>query len=155
MAVHKVLVAALLLVAVAVAQTCDSQSNGNCKYSDSTARSKVNSAGISVSSSGGCSNRNDASCTSLDQVNCNTVADVITLHSASGCAVTITGGTETGHASGTFSHWNGYKLDLSMTSCLTNYIEKSFYKQDDTHWISAAGNIYYYESNHWDVCYCS
>ncbi|MDI1463472.1 hypothetical protein QEZ54_21040 [Catellatospora sp. KI3] len=48
------------------------------------------------------------------------------LKSASGCAVNITAGTETGHAGGTCSHRNGCKVDLSMYTCVGNYIENTF-----------------------------
>ncbi|WP_069817073.1 hypothetical protein [Streptomyces sp. TP-A0874] len=123
------------------------------KLSHSQAMSQLNAAGIGVTSSGGCTDRNKPNCTSLDQVNSETIAGVITLKSASGCAITITGGTETGHADGTYSHWNGYKLDLSMTSCLTNYITSAFTSIGGSKWQSAAGNIYYNEVNHWDVTF--
>ena len=35
------------------------------------------------------------------------MSGIITYHRASGCAVNITGGTETGHASGKYSHASG------------------------------------------------
>ena len=50
----------------------------------------------------------------------------ITLKNASGCGLTITGGTETGHAAGTYSHANGYKLDFSRTTCLTGWIHGTY-----------------------------
>ncbi|KAH3745512.1 peptidoglycan-binding protein [Pelomyxa schiedti] len=150
-----VLLVVCLCVAAVVGQTCSSQTCGQTKLTDSQARTKITGAGISISSSGGCTDRYKSTCTSLEQVNKCTQDDIITLKSSSGCAITITGGTETGHASGTFSHWNGYKLDISYTSCITNYITSSFTKVDSTHWESKAGNIYYNESNHWDICYCS
>ena len=83
---------------------------------------------------------------------------IITLKNASGCAITITGGTETGHASGTYSHWNGYKVDISFSSCIDGYITRSFPyigKRGDgaPMYKSAAGNIYARESNHWDITY--
>jgi hypothetical protein len=76
-----------------------------------------------------------------------------TLKSASGCALNVTGGTETGHASGTYSHWNGYKLDFSLSTCLGNYVRGNFTYIGGNKWQSGAGNIYYLESNHWDVTY--
>ncbi len=45
----------------------------------------------------------------LDRINSGTVSTIITLKNASGCAINITGGTEVGHASGTYSHYNGYR----------------------------------------------
>ena len=68
------------------------------KLSHSQAASQLSGAGISITSSGGCSDRNKPNCTSLDQVNSATIQGAITLKGASGCALTVTGGTETGHA---------------------------------------------------------
>ncbi|CAM5321801.1 hypothetical protein SGLAM104S_09385 [Streptomyces glaucescens] len=81
-----------------------------------------------------------------------------TLKSASGCALNITGGTETGHPGGTYSHWNGYKLDYSKYTCIGNYIKNTFtyigVRGDGApQWKSGSGNIYADEGNHWDVTY--
>ncbi|WP_371589641.1 hypothetical protein [Streptomyces virginiae] len=130
------------------------------KLSHAAAVSKLNATGgIGLSSSGGCSNRNNATCTSLEQVNAATISDVSTLRNASHCALTITGGTEVGHASGTYSHWNGYKIDFSPTSCVSAYVTNSFTRIADrgdgaARYRSAAGNVYARESNHWDVTFC-
>ncbi|MFD3483544.1 hypothetical protein [Streptomyces sp. NPDC058665] len=123
------------------------------KLSHATAAAQLGNAGIGIRSSGGCSDRNNPTCTSLDQVNSATIQGAITLKGATGCAMTVTGGTETGHASGTYSHWNGYKLDFAMSSCLTNYITGTFTSIGGSKWQSASGNIYYNEVNHWDVTY--
>ena len=128
------------------------------KLSHSAATSRFNASGITWSSSGGCSDRNNPTCTSFEQLNLATAQGAQTLKSATGCALNITGGTETGHAAGTYSHWNGYKLDFGKTSCLTNYVKSAFtyiglrgdgYPQ----WQAASGNIYADEGNHWDVTY--
>ncbi|WP_330459999.1 hypothetical protein OIB37_25880 [Streptomyces sp. NBC_00820] len=128
------------------------------KISQATAESMFRSSGITWSSSGGCTNRNNSTCTSFDQLNLATAQGAQTLKSASGCALNITGGTETGHASGTYSHWNGYKLDYSKNTCITNYIKNSFtyiglrgdgYPQ----WQAASGNLYADEGSHWDATY--
>ncbi|WP_443076349.1 hypothetical protein [Streptomyces sp. NBC_01716] len=123
------------------------------KLSHATAAAQLGNAGIGIRSSGGCSDRNNPTCTSLDQVNSATIQGAITLKGATGCAMTVTGGTETGHASGTYSHWNGYKLDFAMSSCLTNYITGTFTSIGGSKWQSASGNVYYNEVNHWDVTY--
>ncbi|MET0235904.1 MAG: hypothetical protein ABW224_14765 [Kibdelosporangium sp.] len=123
------------------------------KITHAQATSRLRAASITWSSSGGCSDRNRPNCTSFDQVNLATIQGAETLRSASGCALNVTGGTETGHASGTYSHWNGYKLDFSLSSCLTNYIRGNFTSIGGSKWQSGAGNIYYLESNHWDVTY--
>ena len=128
------------------------------KMSQSEAASLIRAAGISVYSSGGCTNRNRSNCTSFEQINSATVNGIITFKKSSGCSVTITGGTETGHASGTYSHWNGYKVDVSITSCVTGYIHKNFsyigLRGDGAPlYRSAAGNLYADEGNHWDITY--
>ena len=123
------------------------------KLTHAQATSRLRSSSITWSSSGGCSDRNNPTCTSFEQVNLATIQGAQTLKSASGCALNVTGGTETGHASGTYSHWNGYKLDFSLSSCLTGYIHNNFTSIGGNKWQSAAGNIYFFESNHWDVTY--
>ncbi|HET9143940.1 hypothetical protein [Actinophytocola sp.] len=123
------------------------------KISHATATARLRSSNITWSSSGGCSNRNNPTCTSFEQVNSATIEGIRTLKSASGCAINVTGGTETGHASGTYSHWNGYKLDTSLSSCLNGYIQGTFTSIGGSKWRSAAGNIYYKEGNHWDITY--
>lgn len=123
------------------------------RLTDSQARSRLTAAGIPVRSSGNCTDRNKSYCTSLSQIYSGTIDGVITLKRASGCAITVTGGTETGHASGTYSHWNGYKLDIAMSSCVTGYVKRSFTYIGNSKWRSAAGNVYYYEGNHWDITY--
>ncbi|GAA3438447.1 hypothetical protein [Kutzneria kofuensis] len=128
------------------------------KLTQSQAASQLRAAGITWSSSGNCTDRSNPHCTSFDQINASTVNGVITLRNASGCAINITGGTEVGHASGTYSHYNGYKVDISHNSCIDNYVHNSFsyiglrgdgYPQ----WKSAAGNLYCDEGNHWDITY--
>lgn len=128
------------------------------KISHSQATSMFRSSAITWSSSGGCSDRNNATCTSFEQLNLPTAQGAQTLKSASGCALNITGGTETGHASGTYSHWNGYKLDYALNSCVTNYITGNFayigLRSDGAkQYKSNSGNIYALEGNHWDVIY--
>jgi hypothetical protein len=128
------------------------------KMTQSAAASAIRAAGITWSSSGGCTDRNRSNCTSFEQINSGTVNGIKTLKSASGCSINITGGTETGHASGTYSHWNGYKLDISHNSCIDSYVKGSFtytglrgdgYPQ----WKSSAGNLYCDEGSHWDITY--
>jgi hypothetical protein len=123
------------------------------KLTHAQATTRLRAASITWSSSGGCSDRNRPNCTSFDQVNLTTIQGAETLRSASGCALNVTGGTETGHASGTYSHWNGYKLDFSLSTCISNYIRNNFSSIGGNKWESGAGNIYFLESNHWDVTY--
>ncbi|MCD0481919.1 hypothetical protein [Streptacidiphilus sp. ASG 303] len=128
------------------------------KLTQAQAESMFRNAGITWSSSGGCTNRNVSTCTSFDQLNLTSAQGAVTLKQASGCALNITGGTETGHASGTYSHWNGYKLDFSHYTCLTNYVHSAFsyigLRGDGApQYKSGAGNIYADEGSHWDVTF--
>ncbi|MEV6025899.1 hypothetical protein [Streptomyces sp. NPDC052036] len=128
------------------------------KISHATATSMFRQVGITWSSSGNCSDRNNPTCTSFEQLNLATAQGAQTLKGATGCALNITGGTETGHASGTYSHWNGYKLDYGKNSCVTNYIKGTFayigLRSDGApQYQSGSGNIYADEGSHWDVLY--
>ncbi|MFF0725073.1 hypothetical protein [Streptomyces sp. NPDC004134] len=128
------------------------------KITHAQATSRFRSSGITWSSSGGCSDRNNPTCTSFDQLNLASAQGAQTLKSASGCALNITGGTETGHAGGTYSHWNGYKLDYSLGTCVNNYVTGNFayigVRGDGAPmYQSGSGNIYAREGNHWDVTY--
>ncbi|MGW1894257.1 hypothetical protein ACWCP6_29040 [Streptomyces sp. NPDC002004] len=128
------------------------------KISHATATSMFRDVGITWSSSGNCSDRNNPTCTSFDQLNLATAQGAQTLKRASGCALDITGGTETGHASGTYSHWNGYKLDFAKYTCVGSYIKNTFgyigLRGDGApQWKSGSGNIYADEGSHWDVTY--
>ena len=125
-----------------------------------SAASQLSAAGISWTSSGGCTTRSNPTCTSFDGIRQATIDGAITLKRASGCSLLITGGTEVGHASGTYSHYNGYKLDFPRTTCLTGWIHGTYtyigLRGDGAPMYRAAsGNVYADEGNHWDVTYYS
>ncbi len=128
------------------------------KLGDSTARSRLVSAGILVSSSGNCSDRNTSTCTALEQIRAASIRGAINLKNASGCGLTVTGGTEVGHSSGTNSHYNGYKLDFALNTCINNYVQNNFRyvgQRGDgaAQYQDARGDVYAKESNHWDVLF--
>lgn len=128
------------------------------KLSDASAASQLSASGIGRSSSGGCTNRAVSTCTSYEQINQETVSGIKTFKSISGCAITITGGTEVGHASGTYSHYNGYKVDISVTTCVSGYITGHYAysgtRSDGTPLYTApSGNVYAKEGSHWDITY--
>lgn len=149
---------AIVCAALAMVLTVQGAYASGVKLTHSQATTRLRNAGITWSSSGGCSDRYNSTCTSFEQINSGTIDGITTLKSASGCAINITGGTETGHASGTYSHWNGYKVDISFNTCINNYITGSFtyigLRGDGApQYKSAAGNIYARESSHWDILY--
>ncbi len=130
------------------------------KLSQSQAASQLSAAGITWSSSGNCTTRSNSSCTSFEQINQSTVSGAITLHRSSACTVHITGGTEVGHASGTYSHYNGYKVDITHYSCIDSYIHNNFTRIGNRgdgypQWQASSGNLYCDEGSHWDITYYS
>lgn len=94
------------------------------------------------------SHRSVSTCTSYAGILSGTVDGVITLKNASGSSsLIITGGTEVGHAAGTYSHTNGYKVDVRHATTLDNYIHSAFTKIANRadgypQWQAASGNIY-------------
>ena len=89
----------------------------------------------------------NGSCTSYEGLELTTVEGVITLKEACGCDITITGGTETGHGDGEYSHANGFKLDLAKASGLNGYVTGTFTQIEDRgdgypQWEAGSGNIY-------------
>lgn len=120
------------------------------RLSDAKARQLLKQNRISVYSSGNCSNRKRANCTSLDTIKAAPVLDAIALKKASGCTVLITAGTEVGHAKGTYSHWNGYKVDINRSACLSKWIPKHYKKVATNKW-QRGNTIYWLEGSHWDV----
>ncbi|MFI9722817.1 hypothetical protein ACIHFE_24695 [Streptomyces sp. NPDC052396] len=128
------------------------------KLTQSQAEAQLRAAGIKWWSPGHCSKRSSFQCTSFEQINKSTVQGIIAFKKASKCAITITGGTETGHATSKYSHYNGYKLDISPSSCLSAYIKGKFHyigQRSDGYpqWKAPSGNLYCNEGNHWDITY--
>jgi len=146
----------LLLVSFVL---CTDINNEKCNLSHNDAVNKVRGVGIGISSSCNCIDRNRACCTSLDKIRCRSIDGILTLKSASNCPITITGGTETGHGNpnGQWSHWNGWRLDISLNVCLENYIRANFQYigrrggDNAEQWRSSSGNIYAKEKDHWDI----
>ncbi|MEU6241458.1 hypothetical protein [Streptomyces sp. NPDC047024] len=106
--------------------------------------------------------------TSLEGVRTRTIQGVIALKKNSRCTITITGGTERGHAPGPRSHALGYKLDLRTRNegaCVTKWIKNTQKKGKprgtDPRWYGKLAGIsleYVYETPrrggvHWDVTF--
>jgi hypothetical protein len=108
---------------------------------------------ISVVSSGSCTDRTQSNCTSLDGVKPQTISRIVQLQQDVGENLVITGGTETGHSGGTYSHSNGYKIDLRTTPQLNAHITENYEHVGGTKWKDPEGNIYYRHGphDHWDV----
>ncbi|MEV5887995.1 hypothetical protein [Nonomuraea fuscirosea] len=126
--------------------------------SHATAHGWLQSAGLRTRSTGNCTSKHMHHCTSLDRVRTRTIAKVIQLKRESGCPIMVTGGTERGHASGHFSHGNGYKLDISHNACIDRHITKNHDKvgaRSDGARIykSDSGTTFFDESDHWDILF--
>lgn len=148
------LVAATTIAVVGTLATAGSAS----AVTQASAQSQLQAAGIYAYSSGGCTNRYNSTCTSYEGIRQATIDGAKTLKRASGCGLTITGGTEVGHAGGTYSHYNGYKLDFSRTSCLTSWVHRAYtyigLRGDGApQYKAGSGNIYADEGSHWDVTF--
>jgi hypothetical protein len=124
--------------------------------SHADAAAKLRANGISISSTGNCSDKNNPNCTSLEGVLTGTIDNAVILKGACGCELVVTGGTETGHGTGPGkTHGNGYKLDYRKTSGLNSYILNHFayagVRGDGAKlYKSAAGNIY--AVSVWKMC---
>lgn len=110
-----------------------------------------------IVTSGNCSDKNNPRCTSLDGVRELTITRTIELYDAVGSKLYITGGTETGHASGPHSHGNGYKIDFRYTpgDALDKHIRANFRSIGGNKWRDGNGNIYWLHGPnlHWDVLF--
>ncbi|KAB5595606.1 putative effector protein [Ceratobasidium theobromae] len=141
---------AIIISAFAASTTASVVVRGGTHMTQAAAQTKLGAAGIHASSSGGCTRKNNPRCTSYDGILSGTVDKVIALKKACGCAITITGGTEAGHAPGKYSHANGYKVDLHHASEIDSFVttkKKSGFIRIKNRgrfpqWKSPAGDIY-------------
>ncbi|MEU6785780.1 hypothetical protein ABZ912_41895 [Nonomuraea angiospora] len=118
----------------------------------------LRNGGVRMKSTGNCSSKHVHHCTSLDSVRTGTIARMIELKRESGCPIMVTGGTEAGHASGQYSHGNGYKLDISHNTCIdrhiTRYHAKAGVRSDGARlYRSGSGTVFADESDHWDILF--
>ncbi|EAU83734.1 hypothetical protein CC1G_05638 [Coprinopsis cinerea okayama7 len=158
MKVLSIAAAAFAFLAVAGASPVNLEARQTCvKLTQKEAEDRLKANGITASSSGNCTDRKKSNCTSYEGICSHTVNGVIALKKGVGRNLVITGGTETGHASGTYSHANGYKVDLRLIPEIEAYVKKNFEKgsnrNGDPRWYSPSGNEFVKESNHWDVTF--
>lgn len=130
------------------------------EYEDGDARSRLTAAGVSFYSSGQCTNSANRTCTSLEGIRRDTVDQVLNLKQAcTSCNIVITGGTETGHASGAQSHGSGYKIDIDDNDAQFNsFLEQNLTRagvragsHGGARYVDSCGNEYVRESTHWDI----
>jgi len=119
-------------------------------YTHKEALDLLSREGITVASSGKCSDRNSKTCTSLDEIRKSTIKGLIEFKNLVKSDLTVTAGTENGHTAGKFSHGNGYKFDLRKNDEVTEYIEKNFKSVGRNLWADG-NNFFLKEGDHWDV----
>ncbi|HEY9523236.1 MAG TPA: hypothetical protein VIR33_08350 [Thermopolyspora sp.] len=124
---------------------------------------ELRTAGIRRRSTGHCTSRRHPTCTSLGGIRAGTVDQMIRLKRLSHCPIVITGGTETGHSPGRYSHAKGYKLDIAHNRCLDAYIRRHYrphgvrgdgarlYRSGDRRPWNA--DVLAREWNHWDIMF--
>lgn len=129
------------------------------KISENDARAQFSEIGISVKNQ--CSSGKSVDCVQLEGIRQSTIDELKNLKEQfPGAKIYVTGGTESGHSSGTTSHSNGYKVDLMLNAELDSYIMKNFIesgKRSDgaKKWVNPkTGAVYALEMGaqpHWDV----
>lgn len=86
-----------------------------------------------------------------------TVNGVEKMQQECACDIVITGGTESGHeTTGTYNHANGYKLDVRPSAGIDGYIHDQTgisSMETDENYQGKDGNVYRYETDHWDTCF--
>lgn len=142
------------------ATTGASAAGSDDRLTHAQAVKQLDAAGVGWYASGDCTDRTLPSCTSFSGIRQSTIDGVRTLRKASGCPLVVTGGTETGHASGTHSHWNGWKIDIRRTACVDAYVGKWFTPVGTvegwgTQYRARSGNLYTNEVHHWDILFYS
>lgn len=115
----------------------------------------LRASGIGWRSTGGCSDRTVRTCTSFEGIRWGTLRSLIDFAESSGCEVTVTGGTEHGHAGGTYSHANGYKIDIATGACVDEAVRRypSIGVRGDGARLhrSPEGVVFAREKDHWDI----
>lgn len=138
--------------------TATSVAASGTRLTHDEAVARLDETGIPWSSSGGCSDRANPECTSFEDIYSGTIDGVITLQDTSGCTLRVTGGTEAGHLPGPYSHGAGYKVDIALGNCVSDYIRSSFVEVPPPDfgieaYHSPEGNEYTLENDHWDILY--
>ncbi|MCO6007179.1 hypothetical protein NE236_19540 [Actinoallomurus purpureus] len=114
--------------------------------------------GIRWFSSGHCTRRGNPHCTSFEGLRAATFSGLLALKQASRCHLTVSGGTEAGHAVGRYSHHAGYKLDVLPNRCLDHYIPRHFERvptrgDGSTQYRGPGPVTFAREGSHWDITF--
>lgn len=131
-------------------------------------RAQFTAAGVAINHAACPANSTGQGCTNVGGMQGATVQQIIALNGICGgkCGITVTGGSEPGHAKGTYSHGNGYKVDLRLGTPIDGIIaQQKYYVGQRTgdhpgpgYTDNCGQNQYVKESDHWDAtikAYCA
>ncbi|MFC5185863.1 hypothetical protein [Actinomadura harenae] len=126
------------------------------RLSQGTAERMLFAHHIRWRSNGHCENRANPSCTSFQGLLHGSLDDLFAFARLSRCPLTVSGGTERGHARGRLSHGTGHKLDVMPTRCLDRFIPRRFryigLRGDGAElYRSHTGDVFAREPSHWDI----
>jgi hypothetical protein len=112
---------------------------------DGIARGTLSEAGVGIKQG-----------VSLAGTRAETVQEIVKIKNECGCDIFVTSGTEGSHAEGTYSHYNGYKVDLRPNQALDDYIRGNYQdiglrRDGARQYRSPSGAVYAREGDHWDV----
>lgn len=119
---------AAVLAALSASATPPASASG-VRLTHQQAVSKLIVGDVLWTSSGQCDDRTKPYCTSFDGIWSGTIDGVVNFRKGSTCPVVVTGGTEVGHNTTfgyPYTHEQGYKIDISRTTCVTNFIQRYF-----------------------------
>ncbi len=128
---------------------------------EQSARKLLSNAGVNIWHAA-CASPSSRNCTSVGGTRAATLQQVIIVRNAvcgsnTSCRIVVTGGSEGGHAAGTFSHGNGYKVDIDDTGGVNRVLgalTRTGTRGGDFGgpiFKDSCGNEYVHESNHWDI----
>lgn len=113
----------------------------------------LNQNGVQVVSSGNCSDPSRPECTSLDGLDQAAIDGLIRAKDACGCNLVVTAGTETGHE----THGMGKAIvDIDNNPGTDAYVYSQINTSNpslNTWYTGEDGTFYFYEGDHWHVCY--
>lgn len=124
-----------------------------------TVLDKLRAEGIGWRSNGNCDDREETDCTSFEGMRWSSLLGLIDFHRQSGCPITVSGGTERGHADGLYTHYNGYKIDIMPNRCIDAYVKQHYRyagERGDGADLYKAPNGYTYVDEfgtHWDIVF--
>ncbi len=160
-----------------VTATSSASTNYNNATNEAEVRARLSRAGISINHPACAVGSSGSGCTNVGGLKETTIQQIIALNAvcSGGCGMTVTGGSEPGHAAGAnpataYSHGNGFKVDLRLGTGMDSWIQNNLisvgqrvgdsggpaWTDSCTKGLSAGSqNQYVQESDHWDIRFTS